>query len=215
MLGRGFFGMIAGDGLYATKKDFQLCLNHGSHLLVKTDEETLEVVQDAKCLFRSSAAARMNRVFHQKGHDSKRGLDYEVTWAEGLAWQGLVFSVAWVREWALNTKTGLVERTAFYVLSTAAGLTGEDLRELAHLRWEIENNVFKRLNFLVGSKRTWSGKAKVMEMFLRAWLIGLTLLGAYLFERGWNRFETTWEAMKKTWSTVTRLMIRSVILTYT
>lgn len=214
-LGRGFFGMIAGDGLYASKKDFQLCLDHGSHLLVKTDEETLTVVQDAKCLFRSSAAARTKRVCHQRGHDPRRSLDYEVTWAEGLAWQGLVLSVAWVREWALNTKTGLVECTAFYVLSTATALTGEDLRELAHLRWEIENNVFKRLNFLVGSKRTWSGKAKVMEMFLRAWMIGLTLLGAYLFERGWNRFETTWKAMKKTWSTVTRLMIRSVILTYT
>jgi len=136
-------------------------------------------------------------------------------WAEGLEWQGLTLTVARVQEWELDVKTGLVERTEFHVLTTATGLTGEDLRELAHLRWEIENNIFKRLNFLVGSKRPWSRKPKVMKMFLRAWMIGLTLLGAYLFELGWNELKTTWEAMKKTWSCVIRLMMRSLILTYT
>ena len=40
-LGKGFFRIVAGDGLYATKEDFELCRDQGSHLLVKTDEETL------------------------------------------------------------------------------------------------------------------------------------------------------------------------------
>lgn len=213
-LGRGFFGVIAGDGLYASKEDFQLCLDYGSHLLVKTDEQTLTVVQDAKGLFRSSVAAMMNRVGHQRGHDPRRELDYEVMWAEGLPWQGLVLSVAWVREWALNPVTGLVEHTEFYVLSTATGLTGEDFRELAHLRWEIENNVFKRLNHLVGSKRPWSCKARVMEFFLRMWMIGLTLLGGYLFQEGWKTFQEPWQKAKKTWELVTQLMKRSLILLY-
>ncbi len=212
-LGKGFFGIVAGDGLYATKDDFQLSLDHGSHLLVKTDEETLTVVQDAKHLF--GIADKLEGVFHQKGHDPKRQKDYELTWAEGFQWQGLKLTVAWIQEWELNSKTGLVEHTEFYVLTTATGLSGEDLRELAHRRWEIENNIFKRLNHLVGSKRLWSWKPKVMEMFLRAWMIGLTLLGAFLFEQGWNVFEITWEAMKKTWAAVTRLLRRSLILTYT
>ena len=51
-LGKGFFGIVAGDGLYAAKEDFELCLDYGSHLLVKTDEENLTVIQDAKYLFR-------------------------------------------------------------------------------------------------------------------------------------------------------------------
>ena len=214
-LGKGFFGIVAGDGLYATKDDFQLHLDHGSHLLVKTDEETLTVVQDARYLFQAQKRTRLDGVFSQRGYDPKRLKDYEVMWAEGFEWQGLTLTVAWAQEWELNAKTGLAERTEFYVLTTATGLTGEDLRELAHLRWEIENNIFKRLNFLVGSKRLWSRKAKVMEMFLRAWMIGLTLLGAYLFEQGWKGLETTWEATKKTWSCMTRLMVRSLILTYT
>ena len=211
-LGKGFFGIVAGDGLYTTQEDFQLCLDHGSHLLVKTDEKTLTVIEDAQCLFRAQNADRFQGVFRQKGHDSKRDVDYEVMWAEAFEWQGHRLTVAWVQEWALNTKTGLVERTEFWVLTTATGLSGEDLRELAHLRWEIENNIFKRLNHLVGSKRPWSHKPKVMELLLRIWMIGLTLLGVYLFQQGWMLFEQTWESMKKTWASVTRLMKRSLLL---
>lgn len=209
-LGKGFFGIIGGDGLYATKEDFELCLDHGSHLLVKTDEETLTVVQDANHLFHVQNATKLEGIFQQKGHDPKRDLDYEVMWAEGFEWQGLRLTVAWVEEWALNLKTGVVERTEFYALTTATGLTGEDLRELAHLRWEIENNIFKRLNHLIGSKRSWSRKPKVMETLLRIWMIGLTLLGAYLFEHGWKEFKETWQTLKSTWRTVTRLMLRSL-----
>ena len=209
-LGKGFFGIVGGDGLYATKKDFELCLDHGSHLLVKTDEETLSVVQDAKHLFHVQNANKLEGIFQQKGYDPKRDVDYEVMWAQGFEWQGLILTVGWIQEWALNSKTGVVERTEFYVLTTATGLTGEDLRELAHLRWEIENNIFKRLNHLIGSKRTWSHKPKVMETLLRIWMIGLTLLGAYLFERGWKTFKETWRTMKSTWLRVTRLMLRSL-----
>ncbi len=209
-LGKGFFGIVGGDGLYATKEDFQLCLDQGSHLLVKTDEETLTVVQDAKHLFHIQNANKLEGIFQQKGHDPKRDVDYEVMWAEGLEWQGHLLTVAWVQEWALNSKTGVVERTEFYVLTTATGLTGEDLRELGHLRWEIENNIFKRLNHLIGSKRSWSRNSKVMETLLRIWMIGLTLLGAYLFERGWKKFKETWQTLKSTWRAVTRLMVRSL-----
>lgn len=209
-LGKGFFGIVGGDGLYMTKEDFELSLDQGSHLLVKTDEETLTVIQDAKHLFHVEGADKLEGVFRQKGHDPKRHVDYEVMWAEGFEWQGLRLTVAWVEEWALNSKTGIVERTEFYALTTATGLTGEDLRELAHLRWEIENNIFKRLNHLIGSKRSWSRKPKVMETLLRIWMIGLTLLGAYLFERGWKKFKETWQTLKSTWKAVTRLMVRSL-----
>ncbi len=209
-LGKGFFGIVAGDGLYATKEDFRLCLDHQSHLLVKTDEATLTVVQDAKHLFHVENANKLQGIFQQRGHDPKRDVDYEVMWAEGFEWQGLRLTVAWIQEWTLNSKTGIVERTEFYVLTTAMGLSGEDLRELAHLRWEIENNIFKRLNHLIGSKRSWSHKPKVMEALLRIWMIGLTLLGAYLFQRGWKKFKETWQTMKSTWRAVTRLMLRSL-----
>jgi hypothetical protein len=213
-LGKGFFGIVAGDGLYVTKEDFQLGLDHGSHLLVKTDEETLTVIQDAKYLFGVSYAGKLEGVFQQRGHDPKRCVDYEVMWAEGFEWQGHLLTVAWVQEWALNSETGVVKHTEFWVLTTATGYVGEDLRELAHLRWEIENNIFKRLNHLVGSKRGWSHKPQVMEMFLRIWMIGLTILGVYLFEQGWKTLKEDWEAMKVTWRAVTNMMRRSLVKLY-
>lgn len=213
-LGKGFLGIIAGDGLYSTKEDFQLCLDHGSHLLVKTNEEELTIIQDAKYLFHGRNAEKLQGVFRQRGHDLKRDRDYEIMWAEGFDWQGLCLTVGWVQEWQMNPATGVVERTEFWILTSATGLGGEDLRELAHRRWEIENNIFKRLNHLVGSKRRMSHKPRVMEMLIRMWMIGLTLLGAYLFHRGWDIFQKDWQAMKKTWRTVTRLMRRSLILHY-
>lgn len=177
---------------------------------MKTDEETLTAVQDAKHLFHVRNANRLEGTFQQKGRDPKRDVDYEVTGAEGLEWQSLGLTVAWAQEWAFNPKTGFTERTEFYVLTTATGLTGEDLRELAHLRWGIENNIFKRLNHLIGSKRAWSRNPRVMEMLLRIWMIGPTLLGAYLFERGWKKFKETRQTMKSTWRAVARLMLRSM-----
>jgi hypothetical protein len=214
-LGKGFFGIVGSDGLYASHQDFELCLDHGSHLLVKTDEEGLTVIEDAKCLFNARGAKDFQGVGWKEGYDTKRQIDYEVWWAEEFDWKGLKMTVAWVKEHHRHPAKNQSADTAFWVLTTAAGLMGEDLRELAHRRWEIENNIFKRLNFLVGSKRCWSHKANVMEILLRAWMIGLTILGAYLFEQGWKIFEKNWDVVKKTWQTITRLMKRSLILLYT
>ena len=112
----------------------------------------------------------MNRV---EGFDSEREMDYEVVWAEGFQWQGLV---------------------------------GEELRELGHGRWRIENGIFKRLNALVESKRYASHSPKVQEMLLRLWMLGLTVLGAYLFQQGLNLIKQTWKSMKITWRWITERM---------
>ena len=210
-LGKGYFGIVGGDGLYANKHDFKLCQELGSHLLVKTDEKGLTVIEDAMGLFNSRNALSRPGVGFQKGFDSLRNMDYEVVWAEGFEWQGLTMTVAWVKEHHLKPEKDRPADVEFWILTTATEFTGEDLRELGHRRWEIENNIFKRLNHLVGSKRRWSRKPQVMEMLLRIWMIGLTLLGAYLLEKGWNGFQKTWKAMKKTWRGVTRLMKRSLI----
>lgn len=213
-LGKGFFGIVAGDGLYANRRDFELCLDQGSHLLVKTDEEKLTVIEDARCLFSARGAKDFQGIGWKGDCDARRKIDYEVWWAEEFDWQGLKMTVAWVKEHHRQPAKGHPEDTWFWVMTTATGLTGEDLRELAHLRWEIENNIFKRLNFLVASKRRWSQKPKVMEMLLRIWMIGLTILGAYLFEQGWKTVKNSWGAVKKTWQVITDLMKVSLVRRY-
>jgi hypothetical protein len=208
-LGKGFFDLIIADGLYPTKKDFRLCRRElGSDLLVKTREETLSVIQDARSLFftrKGHVRQGMNRA---GGFDSEREMDYEIVWAEGFQWQGLdsPMTVAWVREKYLKPIKDRPEVVEFWVLTTFQGLMGEELRELARGRWRIENGIFKRLNALVESKRYASHSLKVQEMLLRLWMLGLTLLGAYLFQQGLNLIKQTWKAMKVTWRWVTERM---------
>lgn len=212
-LGKGFFDLILADGLYPTEKDFRLCRRElGSDLLVKTQEETLSIVQDARSLFftrKAKVRQGMNRV---AGFDSERQMEYEIVWAEGFDWQGLDYplSVAWVREKYLKPIKGRPEVVEFWALTTFQGLVGEELRELAHGRWRIENGIFKRLNALVKSKRYASHSLKVQEMLLRLWMLGLTLLGAYLFQEGLNLIKQIWKTMKITWNWITQQMRRSL-----
>lgn len=208
-LGREFFDLILADGLYPTEKDFRLCRRElGSDLLVKTQEETLSVIQDARSLFftrQGKVRQGMNRI---EGVDVERQIRYEVVWAEGFQWQGLNYpmTVAWVREKYLKPVKGRPEVVEFWALTTFQGLVGEELRELAHGRWRIENGIFKRLNALVESKRYASHNPKVQEMLLRLWMVGLTFLGAYLFQHGLNLIKQTWKAMKVTWRWITERM---------
>lgn len=213
-LGNGYFEIVGADGLYSSREDFQLCLSRGSHLLVKTDEETLTVIQDARYLFDAPNAKNMEGIGWSKGLDDKRAIEYEVMWVEGLEWQGVRLTVARVKEHHLKPRKDRPENTVFWVLTTAAKLTGEDLRELAHRRWRIENNIFKRLNFLVKSKKHWSRDPSVMELYLRMWMIGLTLLGAYWVERGFERFRECCGVVKQTWKAVAERMQRSLISLY-
>ena len=208
-LGKEFFDLILADGLYPTEKDFRMCRRElGSDLLVKTQEETLNVVQDARGLFftrKGTIRQGMNRV---QGTDPERQMEYEVIWAEGFQWQDLEYplTVAHVREKYLKPIQGRPEVVEFWVLTTAQGYVGEELRELAHGRWRIENGIFKRLNALVKSKHYANHSPKVQEMLLRLWMLGLTLLGAYLFEQGLNLITQTWKSIKVTWRWITERM---------
>lgn len=208
-LGKGFLDLIVTDGLYVTQKDFRLCRRElGCDLLVKTQEETLTVIQDARTLFFPRKGKVQEGLKQAKGMDLKRQTRYEVLWAEGFEWEGLEYplTVAYVRETFLKPLQGRPEVIEFWVLTTMPGLRGEELREIAHRRWHIENSIFKRLNALVQSKHYGSHHPKVQEMLLRLWMLGLSLLGAYLFERGLSQIQKTWGSMKVTWRWITERM---------
>ena len=166
------------------------------------------MIQDARSLFftrQGKVRPGINRV---EGLDPERQICYEAVWAEGFEWQGLEYpmTVAWVREKYLKPIKGRPEVVEFWVLTTFQGLVGEELRELAHGRWRIENGVFKRLNALVESKHYANHSPKVQEMLLRLWMLGLTLLGAYLFQQGLNLIKQTWKSMKVTWRWIVERM---------
>jgi hypothetical protein len=211
-LGKDFFDIIAADGLYPTRNDFLWCRQWGCDLLVKTQDETSNVIQDARCCFFAPDRDRWAELCRVEGIDHERGVSYEVIWAEEFSWQDMPvpLTVAWVRETFLKPQKNRPEVVEFWILTTARGFSGEDLREMGHRRWRIENGTFKRLNALVGSKRCWSHNPHVCELLLRMWMMGLMLLGAYIFARGIALMSHNWKHMKRTWHWVTRQMMASV-----
>lgn len=213
-LGRGAVDLLAVDGLYVTHDDFRWGVESGGcHLVVKTSEETLTVVQDARELFFGNPAEMAGSLEHVRGMDAERGIEYEILAAAGFRWGSLPYplKVAWVRERFLKPKPGRPAETTFWVITTDETLSAEDLREVAHGRWRIENGIFRRLSGLVDSKRRLTASAAVREALMGLWFLGLNLLGSFLGWTGMGRRHPAYPTVKVTWSWITRLWTRSQV----
>lgn len=178
-LGKSWVDILLADGLYPTKDDFNLAKEHyGCDLLVKTSELTLSIVQDAKAIFSSNNP----EVSSATGTDFLRKLNYEIKTISGLFWQGLAYplTVAQVKETKINPKPNENPTEEFFAITTKTDLTPAELREAAHARWFIENNVFKRLNSVVNSKHSHTKSLPTITAILLLWLTGLSLLQIFL-----------------------------------
>lgn len=182
--GKGFVDVILGDGLYITEKMLRLCREDlKTHLLVKTTElDTLSILQDAEALFRAEGEFARD-VEHAKGTDMERSMEYEVWAAPGFHHGKFApeLKVARVRIQMLKgpRKGGL---ETFWIITTDVSLTAEQMRELAHLRWSIENDVFRSLSAAVDSKRVWTRggmAAEKFEVLMLAMFLAFTLTVAY------------------------------------
>lgn len=179
-LGKGFATHLVYDGLMMVKADFWRARRYwGTHLVVKTSEQALEIVQSSKEAWSKLSQRDLERVGVEiiSGVDAKQGVRYEVYAQAGIPWVGsaLSFNVAWVKETQLKGKNqGKTEE--FWVITTDEALNASELREIAHNRWSIENRQFKETNEQVGSKRGYIQKAKVKEALLRMWFLGMALL---------------------------------------
>ena len=181
--GSGIVDLVMGDGLYITQKMLRLCREElRTHLLVKTTElDSLNILQDAEAIFRAAASAA--RVERAEGIDEVRKLRYRIWAAQGFHHDGCSgeLKVARVQIEPLKGKNqGKVE--TFWVITTDLSLSAEDLRELAHLRWSIENHGFRAMNDQMNSKHQWTrgGKAPaVFEVLMLLMLWTFLLVLAY------------------------------------
>jgi hypothetical protein len=210
--GREFVDVVVTDGLYPNQIDFRTCKENGCHLLVKVKgSDNLSILKSSrKRFFFEDGSHRRDGGQQQRGIDYLRGIEYEVTWAEKVIWNKLEYTAACVKETYLKPQKSKPTHTEFWVITTAEDFTGEDLREMAHRRWNIENQAFKRLNALVKSKIHKSHSKQVTEILLRLWFLGMTLLAAFLFERGLAWLRRAYKAVKITWLWITRQLLISI-----
>jgi len=149
-LGAGCATHILYGGLMAVRKDFQRArLQWDTQLVVKTEEQTLEVAQSCRAAWSGAAEAALRAVGVEvvRGVNAELNVGYVVCAQSGIEWEGLAWplTVVWVRETPLKGKrVGQTEQ--FCVLSTDETLRAKQMRELAHIRWSVENQGFKTLN---------------------------------------------------------------------
>ena len=182
-LGRGFATHMLYDGLMMCRSDFRLARRLGMHLLVKTSEEkSLDIIASSKEAWTKLSERDLERagVETSRGYDSKSHVRYSLRAQAGIRWEGLQYplKVAWVEEAHLKGKYA-GKTFSFWVVTTDETLTGEELREMAHNRWTIENHQFKELNAQTGSKHGYIKNPRAKEALLRMWFLGLALLKAF------------------------------------
>ncbi len=162
--GRRWVDLLLLDGLSVAQGFLRTCLDDcGIDVLIKTSEAGLTILQDAMGLLAHPQAARFG-VEIVTGLDQARLRTYEVRALGGFALTGVTqpLKVAWGRETELRTG----QTHEFWVLTTLQTLTAEELRELAHWRWDIENNGFKTFNALVHTKHQYAHDPHAAEAML-------------------------------------------------
>lgn len=128
---------------------FHAARSAGMHLLVKGGEsEFRELLNDARALFREPREA----TFQTSGWQ----FDLHRLWRWHIEETSDTFAgypVRVVRLLEQPVKNPEAPPQSSWIVTTDFSLTHQELREAAHVRWSIENNVFKRLSSLVATKR--------------------------------------------------------------
>lgn len=165
--GRGFVDFMVGDGLYATRDFFSFCINRlGCHGVVKTDEKMLQVVEFAEGLFNQYPGGD-EYIEHVKGIDSLRKEEYEVWATSYIYWDGLPYQLRVARVMDTHLAGKYKGKTdVYYVITTATELPAIAMRELAKIRWHIENETFKALNEQCHSKHAFVRNEGMIALLL-------------------------------------------------
>ena len=119
-----------------------------------------------------------------------------------------------MKEKYLKPKKGREEVTEFWVFTTDESLSAEDMREIGHIRWHIENRTFRQLNHLVRGKHRMTKDAHVREALLGLWFIGLNLFGIFLRWIRMGSLSCSFKTVKKTWKWFCKLFNRATLVAY-
>jgi hypothetical protein len=134
------------DALYFNTNTIKIARGQRAHVLFKFKEaDYREVSQDAQTLFQHFGADE-----EQTGWDHERQCRGKVRKTLD-AFAGYPVQVVELKEYCPKRKRE--RNTRCWIVTTDLELALEEVREAAHQRWQIENNVFKHISHLAGTKR--------------------------------------------------------------
>jgi hypothetical protein len=186
------------DSLYFNRSCFQLVRGQGAHVLIKSDQPCFrEVLQDAQYLFENKKDV-VTPVIEKTGFDSQRLCAWSLEIASGV-YAGYPLQIAHLVEDYLKRKNN--PHPQCWIVTTDLGLQPEEIREAAHLRWHIENNLFKRLSHHAGTKRFYFKDPKAFFSMLRLFCTAIALLDMllHILSRNALRFKSLLQGIKPTW----------------
>lgn len=174
-LGKRFVDLLLLDNLYVSQYFINDCIKADLHPFIKlktAEEDSLNVLKDARRRIRQGKAELV------EGVDARRKVRDQVWRVEGLSFEGVEvpLTAAFVREEKLDDP---LEVKTFWTLTTHPELSALQMRELGHLRWEIENRGFKMLNEMTHSKHGWIRDAHGMEALVLCMMVVFDLLRAF------------------------------------
>jgi len=193
------------DALYFNSSTFTSVRNLEAHLLIKysCDEDDVDnklfrdVLEDAKALFAVNSPA-IDPVEQAHGFDSTRWCSWSMkkTSAEFAGYPVNIFFL--VEDYPKRKKNAHVET---WIVTTDLTLDFLEGREAAHLRWHIENNEFKRLSHLAGTKTHYFKDQRQFFTLLRLFCLALTVFDAffYILQQTEDAIKTLMQGCKFTW----------------
>jgi hypothetical protein len=182
------------DALYFNTNTIKIARGQKAHVLYKFQEADFrQVTQDAQNLFQ-----------HFGADEEKTGWDHERQCRWKLhkttdRFAGYPVQVVQLKEYYPKRKRE--RNTSCWIVCTDLELALEELREAAHQRWQIENNVFKRISHLAGTKRFYFKDPRQFFNLLHFFFAALAVLDCILaLLRAHKRlFEALRAGIKDTW----------------
>jgi len=173
-----FVDLIVVDGLYKLKM-LRFFDELGIKTLIKTSEERLAPMDELDSLLETELGADYIKTC--KGTDKKRHERYTMYMME-YEWHGTQIKVAKVEEKKLKPRKNETPFSTFYIVTNQLDLTMHEMRKIAKLRWNIENNGFKELSAYARTKHAYSKSRTVTKKLLLFFFLSYNLIKLFKHE---------------------------------
>ena len=200
------------DGLYYVKKRINWIRSQGKHILIKTEEKNLTLIQDAEELFQHHDDFKDEVEYYEDSEVREDGKKYSYkVWAIGeLRTDGIDYPLKVAKVEMINLISK--EKETYYLITTWVELTGLEMKQIGQLRWRVENNAFKKGNEQFALKHAFINDEHGWEAMTLILFIGFNLfeiLKTQLREEGLIR-----TIRKVTYKWISQLIQRSMTIVY-
>jgi hypothetical protein len=188
------------DALYFTENSFHRVREKDAHILIKCKEpEFREVLKNAQFIFNAQNEV-VDKVITKSGFDSRRMCNWKIEITSG-EYAGYPINIAHLIEDYPKEQKKEKRHIESWIVTTDLSLTPKEIREIAHLRWHIENNVFKRLSHLAGTKTFYFRDPIPFFNLLRLFCLALAIYDILIYSLQSNTrfFNRIRNGIKPTW----------------